>query len=141
MRTVRVMVFLLGIYGFVMGAVFASFGSVRRVRGPRGDSVNGRSHCTCGRQLKWWENVPLLGWLRTRGVAPCCSARLPARYVVAEASLGVVGGGIGVLAARAWSDGSSLANIAAASMGLFAVAWMIVLVLTWQGEMPHRSSH
>lgn len=73
------------IFALVLGAVFASFCCVVVERVPRGESINGFSHCSCGRPLKPYENIPILGWLRTGGKAKCCGARIPAHYVVAEA--------------------------------------------------------
>jgi leader peptidase (prepilin peptidase)/N-methyltransferase len=73
------------VFAALLGAVFASFCCVVVERVPRGESINGFSHCACGRPLKPYENIPVLGWLRTGGKAKCCGARIPAHYVVAEA--------------------------------------------------------
>lgn len=83
------------VVGGVFGAIFASFSMVVVERVPRRESLNGRSKCVCGRQLRAWENIPILGWLRTGGRARCCSAVIPARLVVAECA------GAGVLAVAA----------------------------------------
>lgn len=81
--------------GLLIGLVLASFGCVVAERVPRGESINGRSHCSCGRTLSWYENVPVLGWLRVRGVARCCGARIPSHYVVTETVFGVLLGALG----------------------------------------------
>jgi hypothetical protein len=74
----------------VLGAAAASFLCVVAERVPRRQSLAGRSHCVCGRQLRAVENVPVLGWLAARGRAPCCGVRIPVFYVAAEAGLAVV---------------------------------------------------
>lgn len=46
-----------------------------------------RSRCpSCGHQLAWHENVPLLGWLRLGGRCSACKARISARYPAVEAA-------------------------------------------------------
>jgi prepilin signal peptidase PulO-like enzyme (type II secretory pathway) len=89
------------VYGLFLGSSFASFACVAAERVPAGVSLNGRSRCGCGRQLKWSENVPLIGWLKVRGVARCCGARIPARYVIAElvAGLATAVAGVGIACA------------------------------------------
>jgi leader peptidase (prepilin peptidase)/N-methyltransferase len=45
-----------------------------------------RSHCpSCGRQLTWSENVPLLSWLLQAGRCRGCRWRIPWRYPLVEA--------------------------------------------------------
>lgn len=75
---------------FFLGASIASFLGVVIERVPKGELITGRSHCACGRQLKWYENVPVIGYLRTGGKAKCCGAKLPVWYVLFEAGLGLV---------------------------------------------------
>jgi leader peptidase (prepilin peptidase)/N-methyltransferase len=72
------------VFGFLMGGAIASFACVVVERAVTGESINGRSHCACGRQLKVYENVPIAGWLLSRGRARCCGAKLPASYLYAE---------------------------------------------------------
>ena len=66
------------------GAATASFLGVVAERGWRGAAVTKRSTCVCGRQLLWWENIPVFGWVLLRGVARCCKSRIPTRYVLTE---------------------------------------------------------
>lgn len=75
------------VMGAILGMIFASFGCVVGERSVRGESINGRSHCVCGRLLRPWENVPILGWLLARGRARCCGAAIPPRYVLCEIGL------------------------------------------------------
>lgn len=76
----------------VLGACIASFCCVVAERVPQRRSLGGRSACACGRQLRAYENVPIVGWLALRGRARCCGTRLPAYYVLSEAGLATIAG-------------------------------------------------
>lgn len=71
------------LYG-MLGASLASFLGVIASRTQRGETIDGRSHCACGRDLKWYENIPILGWLRIKGTANCCGVKIPALMFVTE---------------------------------------------------------
>lgn len=75
---------------FMFGASWASFFGVVIERGRTGESINGRSHCVCGRQLKWYENVPVFGWLKTLGKTKCCNQQIPVWYFFSELITGLV---------------------------------------------------
>ncbi len=79
---------------FMFGASWASFFGVVIERGKNGESIQGRSHCACGRQLKWYENIPAIGWLRTLGRTKCCNGRIPAWYFFSEVAAGLLAVGI-----------------------------------------------
>lgn len=79
---------------FMFGASWASFFCVVIERSKKHEDINGRSHCVCGRQLKWYENVPVFGWLRIGGVTKCCQSKLPVHYVVSEAVTGLIFAGV-----------------------------------------------
>ena len=81
---------ILILLAFMLGASIASFTGVVLERVPKGESINGRSHCACGRQLKWYENIPVIGYLSIKGVAKCCGSKLPVWYLLFEISLGIV---------------------------------------------------
>lgn len=50
-----------------------------------------RSYCDyCGRQLCWYENVPVLSWLIQRGKTRCCGNPLPWEYPVIEILTGII---------------------------------------------------
>lgn len=104
-----------------LGAVVASFLCVVAERVPAGRSLGGRSRCVCGRQLRAWENVPVLSWVVLRGTARCCRARIPARYVLAEAGLGI------------WFALAAAVDVGAVVFGGAAVAGAAILVVVcWQ---------
>ncbi len=51
-----------------------------------------RSVCDyCGRQLNWWENIPVVSFLLLKGKTYCCRKSLPFRYVIVELLGGIYG--------------------------------------------------
>lgn len=69
----------------LFGACIGSFLNVVIHRLPQDKpaerSLGGRSHCPhCGAGIRWFDNVPLFGWLWLRGRARCCGNRISARY-------------------------------------------------------------
>jgi leader peptidase (prepilin peptidase) / N-methyltransferase len=87
-------VFFIALFAY-MGASIASFLGVVAERTYNNQSVNGRSHCACGRKLAFYENVPVLGWLRVKGKAKCCGSRIPSYFFVTELLAGVSWGALG----------------------------------------------
>lgn len=50
-----------------------------------------RSRCpSCGHQLAWHENVPVLGWLRLKGRCSACKTPISARYPLIELLTGAL---------------------------------------------------
>lgn len=49
-----------------------------------------RSFCDCcGRQLRWFENIPMVSWLVQGGKTRCCGEKLPLSYPVVEIIMGL----------------------------------------------------
>lgn len=73
---------------FVFGAAVGSFLNVCIYRMPREDmSIRRprRSVCfSCGRQIAWYDNLPILSYLILRGRCRHCGARFSVRYAVVE---------------------------------------------------------
>ncbi|MEY4514797.1 MAG: hypothetical protein RLZZ450_6919 [Pseudomonadota bacterium] len=86
-------VWLVRIVALLFGSLWGSFFNVAIYRWPRGMSVvKPPSHCpACGAPVRWYLNVPVLGYLLLRGRARCCGAKLTARYVWVELLTGVLG--------------------------------------------------
>ena len=74
------------IFLFALGACVGSFLNVVIYRVPRGESIAfPGSHCpSCGRGIKWFDNIPLLSWLALRGKCRSCKAPISPRYLVVE---------------------------------------------------------
>ena len=70
-----------------LGLAFGSFLNVVIYRLPRGESLSHPpSRCPgCGKGIRIYDNIPVLGWLLLRGRARCCKIRISLRYPLIEA--------------------------------------------------------
>ncbi len=77
---------------FLFGIAVGSFLNVCILRIPKSESiVTGPSHCTsCGKRLKWYENIPLFSFLALRGRCSGCKAKISAQYPLVEALNGAL---------------------------------------------------
>lgn len=75
------------IFVFALGACIGSFLNVVVWRLPRGESLaTPPSHCPkCNRTLKWYDNIPIFGWIKLRGKCRFCGERISPRYPIVEA--------------------------------------------------------
>jgi len=70
---------------FVLGASVGSFLNVIIYRYHTGFDVGGRSICLyCGKELRWYELVPILSFLYLRGRCGTCRSRLSIQYPLVE---------------------------------------------------------
>ena len=71
---------------FVIGAVIGSFLNVVIHRAPKGMSISWPgSHCpACKHPIRWYDNVPILGWLWLRGRCRDCGEKISIRYPLVE---------------------------------------------------------
>lgn len=84
---------LFGFFAFAIGAAIGSFLNVCIYRMPRGLSINepDRSFCpSCGYQIPWQQNIPVLSWLYLRGKCANCGERIAARYIFVEVLVGLL---------------------------------------------------
>jgi leader peptidase (prepilin peptidase) / N-methyltransferase len=74
------------VFAALAGLAFGSFLNVCLARWPAGESVvKPRSHCrSCARTLAWWENIPLVSWMASRGHCRTCGASIGVRYPLVE---------------------------------------------------------
>jgi leader peptidase (prepilin peptidase)/N-methyltransferase len=99
-----------------------------------------RSRCpSCGHDIAWHENIPLLGWLKLGGRCAACKARTPVRYPLVELATGAL------FAAVGWRFGPTAAAMlwcgaVAALVALAAIDWdttvlpdALTLPLLWAG--------
>ena len=125
----------------LMGACVGSFLNVVIWRlpqeDPRARSLGGRSHCPrCGALIRWFDNVPVLGWLMLRGRARCCGGAISPRYPLVELLTAVMffllaawppGGPIFVPS----GDGMVVDAARAAHFGFCAVFVALLIALTF----------
>jgi leader peptidase (prepilin peptidase) / N-methyltransferase len=83
---------LLILFLFALGACVGSFLNVVVWRLPRGQSlVSPPSHCPkCQTPLRWYDNVPVLGWLMLSGRCRYCGERISPKYPLVEAATGAL---------------------------------------------------
>ncbi len=110
-------------YGLVLG----SFVNVLVYRLPRGMSVvRPRSHCpSCGRLVRWVDNVPILSYLALRGRCRACGARISLRYPLVEATCGAL-----VLLA--------VARFGLSATGVFAAVFLLMLLPLALIDLEHH---
>ena len=79
---------LIGVWLFVFGGVIGSFLNVVIYRVPEEISlVHPGSHCPrCKTPIRWFDNVPIFGWLILRGRCRDCGDAISARYPAVEAA-------------------------------------------------------
>jgi leader peptidase (prepilin peptidase)/N-methyltransferase len=85
----------LGLVAFWPALALGSFMNVVAARVPQRRSVvRPRSACmSCGSELAWYDNVPVVSWLVLRGRCRSCGARISALYPAVElATAGLVAG-------------------------------------------------
>ena len=80
-------------YLFIIGAMIGSFLNVCIYRIPTQERFfdqlrqlwNRPSHCRrCGENIRWYDNVPIFGWLKLRGRCRKCRMRISPRYPLIE---------------------------------------------------------
>jgi prepilin signal peptidase PulO-like enzyme (type II secretory pathway) len=71
---------------FALGACVGSFLNVVIYRLPAGMSlIHPPSRCpACGHPIRWYDNVPIFGWLWLRGRCRDCRAAISPRYPLVE---------------------------------------------------------
>src|SRR5687768_6405994 len=79
------------VFAAAFGLCVGSFLNVVIVRRGHEDwrqrrTLGGRSACPkCGREIRWYENLPLVSWLALRGKCAGCGQRISWRYPAVEA--------------------------------------------------------
>jgi leader peptidase (prepilin peptidase) / N-methyltransferase len=78
--------------GFAPGLVLGSFLNVVAARVPLRRSVvkPGSACMSCGTELAWRDNVPLISWVLLRGRCRHCGTRIPWRYPAVELATAVL---------------------------------------------------
>lgn len=96
------------VFFFLLGSCVGSFLNVVVWRLPQVEEVEGEglfrgfyrgwqalssppSHCPkCGNLLKWYDNLPVIGWIKLNGKCRFCKAPISARYPIMEAITGLL---------------------------------------------------
>jgi leader peptidase (prepilin peptidase) / N-methyltransferase len=80
----------------LFGAMIGSFLTVVAHRVPEHESIvsPGSACASCGRALRWRENIPIVSWIVLRGRCAGCGAHVSVRYPALEASTALTFGAI-----------------------------------------------
>ena len=116
-----------GLSVMALGLAIGRFLNVCIYRLPRGESVvSPPSRCpSCGQGLRWFDNVPVLGWWLLRGQCRDCSEPISPMYPLIEVTTGLV------FALQFWQLGwQPLLGVRL----LFAAAMIVLFV----GDLQHR---
>jgi leader peptidase (prepilin peptidase)/N-methyltransferase len=112
---------LAGLFGLCVG----SFANVFLARYPQGESLFWpSSRCPqCGHPIRWWHNVPVLGWLWLGGRCFDCKQPISWRYPVMEALFGLLAWAwVGHFGTQAYS----------LYLGGFCLALLLIAAMDWQ---------
>ncbi len=79
-------------FAFIFGLLWGSFGNVVILRLPKGESVAwpGSRCMQCSTPIKWYDNIPVLGWLWLRGKCRACKKSFSIRYPIVELLSGLL---------------------------------------------------
>ena len=79
------MEFLIFFFIFCLGAIVGSFLNVVILRYNTGRHITGRSGCPhCGRQLRWFELLPIVSFLAQMGKCRTCESKISKQYPLVE---------------------------------------------------------
>ena len=82
---------MLEILAFILGVCLGSFVNVLVIRLMAEEKINGRSHCrSCGKQLAWYHNFPLISFIWLRGKCANCHDRISWQYPIVEGGIGLL---------------------------------------------------
>lgn len=86
METILLIIF------FLLGVVMGSFYHVVATRLSNDESIiHPGSHCPrCNHNLKWYENIPIISYILSKGECSNCKAKIPISYLIAEVVTGLL---------------------------------------------------
>ncbi len=98
---------ILIVFAFIFGSCLGSFLNVCIWRIPLGESVVVvPSHCPkCNHKIRWFDNVPVIGYLALGGKCRDCKAPISPRYIIMELLVGAL---FTIQAWAIWQSGSAL---------------------------------
>ena len=124
------MTILLTLWFACVGAAVGSFLNVVVYRLPLGKSVvSPPSHCPkCSHRIRWFDNMPVFGWLMLGGKCRDCKEPISVRYPLVEFFCGLVFGLLGFLTLERFPDGD-VVNL----LGLAGVESLLIVSLFAMG--------
>ncbi len=109
------------------GLALGSFLNVVAARVPLHRSIvsPGSACMSCGHEIAWYDNIPLVSWLALRGRCRACGARIPFRYPAVELVTALL------VAGSVWKFGLT----GAAAVAAFFCAALVAVSAT---DIEHR---
>jgi leader peptidase (prepilin peptidase) / N-methyltransferase len=111
---------------FVLGLLFGSFLNVCISRLPKHESiVRPGSHCpSCGKPIRWYDNIPVLSWVLLWGRCRDCKGTISWRYPLVELAMGLWFTRAGALLWQYWHIGqisSGDINYSAGQLSFYSI--------------------
>ncbi len=77
---------------FIFGIILGSFYNVLATRLPQNKSIiKPGSHCVfCNKELKWYENIPLVSYILQKGKCRHCKEHIPYDIFISELATGIL---------------------------------------------------
>ena len=89
------MILIFALFAGFFGSALGSFLGAAYYRLPRRIAMTGRSHCpNCGKQLSWFDNIPIFSWLILGGKSRCCNNKISVHYLLFEVGCFLLGAGV-----------------------------------------------
>ena len=77
---------------FTLGAYMGSYLNLYLIRTFNNIDLNRPCTCIkCGTTLKWYDNIPILGWFILKGRCRYCDCKLEIKYITHEVFGGLIG--------------------------------------------------
>jgi prepilin signal peptidase PulO-like enzyme (type II secretory pathway) len=79
------------VFLFIFGLIVGSFLNVLiyRLEDKKRQTLKGRSFCPqCEKQIKWYDNIPVVSWLALRGRCRSCQKEISVQYPLVELATG-----------------------------------------------------
>ncbi len=113
-----------GLWCFAVASSLGSFFNVLVYRMPRGESVVSKpSYCPqCGSNIRFRDNIPVLGWLLLGGECRDCGLPIPKRYPLVELLAGIMF--TSIVYVELLSGGANLPGVRPFSSG--GISWTLV---------------
>jgi len=117
---------------FTVGLIFGSFANVVIWRLPQGESLSvPGSHCPrCDAPIRWYDNIPVVSWIRLRARCRACGSPISARYPAVE----LTSAALFVLAGVTWGPSAKVVTGA-----VFFYVLLLLCLIDWDTmRLPDR---
>lgn len=92
-------------FGFLFGAIFGSFANVLIYRMPANESILKGSRCSsCNAPVRWYHNIPMIGYFILKGKCASCGAPFSIRYPLVEFIMALLFAGVVYIYGTTWTS-------------------------------------